>query len=140
MVGWCIINKLISNMDKTKDTVYFQPSHAPNLINETVVEVVSGTMFLGVHIMVDLTWSLNTVSLVKRAQQCAHLLHRMRKAHLSLAIRTTFQSSTIESILINCISVWSGGCRVADWKIVRWVVRTPETHLELPSLYSGYCM
>ncbi|XP_027131739.1 uncharacterized protein LOC113744876 [Larimichthys crocea] len=114
----------------------YQPSHAPLLINNTAVEVVSSTKFLGVHITDNLTWSMNTASLVKRAQQRMYFLRKMRRAHLPPPILTTFYRSTIESILTNCISVWCGGCRASDWKNVRRVVRTAENIIgtSLPSI------
>ncbi|KAI3364989.1 hypothetical protein L3Q82_001152 [Scortum barcoo] len=62
-----------------------QPSHAPLLINNSAVEVVSSTKFLGVNTTDDLTWSVNSVSLVKRAQQHLHFLRRMKRAHLAPA-------------------------------------------------------
>ena len=111
LVGWCTDNNnQILNVDKTKEIIVDfrnnQPSHTPLLINNTDVEVVSSIKFLGVHITDHLPWSVNTVSLVKRAQQCLHFLHRMRRAHLPPPILTTFYRSTIESILTSCICVW----------------------------------
>ena len=69
LVGWCSINNLILNVDKTKYIIFDcrkkQPSHTPLLINKTAVEVVSSTNFLGVHIADNLSWSVNTAALVK---------------------------------------------------------------------------
>uniref|UniRef100_A0A4W6DNS9 Reverse transcriptase domain-containing protein n=1 Tax=Lates calcarifer TaxID=8187 RepID=A0A4W6DNS9_LATCA len=140
LVDWCKDNSLILNVDKTKELIVDfrenQPSHAPLLINNKTVEVVSSTKFLGVHITDDLTWSVNTASLVKRAQQRMYFLRRMRRAHLPPPILTTFYRSTIESILTSCISVWCGGCSASDWKDVRRVVRTAERIIRtsLPSI------
>ncbi|KAF7643942.1 hypothetical protein LDENG_00230570, partial [Lucifuga dentata] len=83
-----------------------QPSHTPLHINNSAVEVVESTKFLGVHITDTLTWTKNTGSLVKKAQQRLHFLRRMRRSHLPPPILTTFYRSTIESIMTNCISVW----------------------------------
>lgn len=59
----------------------------------------------------------------------------MRKALTLPPILTTFYSSTIESILTNCITMWCVGCSAFDWKDVRRVVRTAEqtTGISLPS-------
>ncbi|KAI3374190.1 hypothetical protein L3Q82_006052 [Scortum barcoo] len=127
LVRCCEGNNLILNVDdKTKEIIVdfrkIQPSHAPLLINNSAVEVVSSTKFLGVHITDDLTWSVNSASLVKRAQQRLHFLRRMKRAHLPPPILTTFYRSTVESILTSCISVWCGGCTAADWRTVRRVV------------------
>ena len=56
-----------------------QPCHAPPLNNDTAVEVVSSTEFLGVHIRDNLTWFVNTAGLVKKTQQRLHFLRRMRR-------------------------------------------------------------
>lgn len=51
---WCKTNNLILNVNKTREiNVDFRrsrPNHTPLLINNTAVEVVSRTKFLGVHI------------------------------------------------------------------------------------------
>uniref|UniRef100_A0A3B5PZ90 Reverse transcriptase domain-containing protein n=1 Tax=Xiphophorus maculatus TaxID=8083 RepID=A0A3B5PZ90_XIPMA len=136
LVDWCRDNSLILNVDKTKEMIVDfrknRPSHAPLLINSSAVEVVSSTKFLGVHITNDLTWTVNTTSLVKRAQKRLYFLRRMRKAHLPPPILKTFYRSTIESILTSCLSVWCGGCSASDWKNVRRVVRTAERIIGAP--------
>ena len=47
LVAWCSKNNLILNVDKTKEIIVNfrkkQPSHAPLLINNTAVELVSST-------------------------------------------------------------------------------------------------
>uniref|UniRef100_A0A3Q2ZZP0 Reverse transcriptase domain-containing protein n=1 Tax=Kryptolebias marmoratus TaxID=37003 RepID=A0A3Q2ZZP0_KRYMA len=130
LVVWCRENSLILNVDKTKEMIVDfrknRPSHAPLLINSSAVEVVSSTKFLGVHITNDLSWTVNTASLVKKAQKRLYFLRRMRRAYLPPPILKTFYRSTIESILTSCLSVWCGGCSVSDWKNVRRVVRTAE--------------
>ena len=45
-------------------------------INRTAVEIVSSFKFLGVHITEDLTWTNNTTTLVKRAQQRLYFLRQ----------------------------------------------------------------
>ncbi|KAM4532184.1 uncharacterized protein V3H82_026049 [Fundulus diaphanus] len=126
LVGWCRENSLILNVEKTKEIIVDfrknQPHHAPLLINK----------FLGVHIMDNLTWSVNTTSLVKRAQKRLYFLRRMRRVHLPPPILTTFYRSTIESILTSCLSVWCGDCNASDWKNVRRVVRTAEGIIGAP--------
>ena len=136
LVGWCNSHNLVLNVSKTKEVIVDlrrnQRGHSPLLIEDTAVEVVSNTKFLGVHITDSLTWSLNTSSLVKRAQKRLFFLRRMRRAQLPAPILTTFYRGTIESILTNCISVWSGSCNEADWKIVQRVVRTAEKIIGTP--------
>ncbi|KAF7647085.1 hypothetical protein LDENG_00177670 [Lucifuga dentata] len=140
LVNWCSRNNLLLNVDKTKEIIVDfrkkQPSHTPLHINNSAVEVVESTKFLGVHITDTLTWTKNTGSLVKKAQQRLHFLRRMRRSHLPPPILTTFYRSTIESIMTNCISVWCGSCTAADWKCLQRVVRTAEKIIgtSLPSI------
>ncbi|KAF7662782.1 hypothetical protein LDENG_00226130 [Lucifuga dentata] len=130
LVDWCNLNNLVLNVNKTKEIIIdfrrTQHSHTPLLINNSAVEAVSSIKFLGVQITDNLTWSLNTAALVKRAQQRLHFLRRMRRVRLPPPILTTFYRGTIESILTSCISVWSGGCKASDWMTVQRVVRTAE--------------
>lgn len=127
LVGWTRDNGLIFNVDITKEIIVdFRkkwPSHAPLLINNTRVEVVSSIKFLRVHITDKLTWSVNTASLVKSAQQRIYFLRKMKRTHLSPPILTTFYRSTIQSILTNWISVWCGDCSDSYWRDVRRVER-----------------
>ncbi|XP_066513144.1 macrophage mannose receptor 1-like [Hoplias malabaricus] len=87
----------------------------------TAVDQVSSFKFLGLHISSDLTWSLNSSVLIKKAQQCLYFLLSLKKAYLSPRILVNFYRCTTESILTNCISVWYGGCCVADRKALQRV-------------------
>ncbi|KAI4901502.1 hypothetical protein NFI96_010072 [Prochilodus magdalenae] len=53
------------------------------------------TKFLGDHLAEDLTWSLNTSTITKKAQQRLYFLQRLRKAHLPSPILTIFYRGTI---------------------------------------------
>ncbi|KAK3545109.1 hypothetical protein QTP70_000788 [Hemibagrus guttatus] len=93
----------------------------------------------------DLTWSLNTSSITKKAQQHLYFLQRLRKAHLLPLILTTFYRGTIESILSSCITAWFGNCTVSDRKTLLRIVRTAEKIIgvSLPSImdiYSTRCI
>ena len=136
LVDWCKVNNLILNVGKTKEMIVdfrkAQPSHTPLLINDTAVEVVSSTKFLGIHITDNLTWSNNTTALVKKAQQRLHFLRRMRRVSLPPPILTTFYRGAIESLLTSCISVWFGACKASDWKSLQRVVRTAERIIGCP--------
>ena len=113
-------------------------AHTPVHINGAEVERVSSFKFLGVHISEDLSWSLNTSSLVKKAHQRLFFLRRLRKAQLSPLILTNFYRCTIESILTNCITVWYGNCTASDRKSLQRVVKTAQriTGTALPSIAS----
>lgn len=89
---WCRINNLVLKINKTKEIMDFRRPrlHTPILINNTVMEVVSGTKFLGVHINDNLSWSLHSSSLVRKEQEHRHFLQRMSRASLLPPILVTF--------------------------------------------------
>ncbi len=95
----------------------------PLTIDSSTVERVSSTKFLGVHITEDLTWTTNTMSLSKKAQQRLHFLRRLKRASLPPPILTTFYRGTIESVLTSCITVWYGNCSAADRKTLQQTVK-----------------
>ncbi|CAF87187.1 unnamed protein product, partial [Tetraodon nigroviridis] len=130
LTAWCEANNLSLNVDKTKEMIVdFRRApgeHPPLTINGSSVEIVKNTKFLGVHLEENLTWSLNTTKISRKAQQRLYFLRRLRKAHLPPPILTTFYRGTIESILSSCITVWFGNCTVADRKTLQRIVRTAE--------------
>ncbi|KAK3542609.1 hypothetical protein QTP86_031311 [Hemibagrus guttatus] len=75
---------LISKNDKRA-----QSGHSLLFIDKSSVEIKS-TKFLGVLLVENLTWLLNTNSISKKAQQCLYFLRRLRKAHLPPPILTMF--------------------------------------------------
>ncbi|KAI2646667.1 hypothetical protein H4Q32_027929 [Labeo rohita] len=131
LVEWCGANNLSLNVSKTKEVVMdFRRNsvdHPSLTIDSSAVERVSSTKFLGVHITEDLTWTTNTMSLSKKAQQSLHFLHRLKRASLPPPILTTFYSRTIESY---------GNCSAADRKTLQRTVNTAAKIIcaPLPSL------
>ncbi|KAK3526514.1 hypothetical protein QTP70_030649, partial [Hemibagrus guttatus] len=144
LTAWCKANSLSLNVDKTKEMVVdfrrAQSDHSPLFIDESPVEIVKRTKFLGVHLVENLTWSLNTTSISKKAQQYHYYLRRLRKAHLPPLILTMFYRGTIESVLSSCIIAWFGNCTVSDHKTLQRIVRTDEKiiGLSLPSITDMY--
>ncbi|KAK3565983.1 hypothetical protein QTP86_024223 [Hemibagrus guttatus] len=65
------------NVDKTKEMVVdfrrAQSGHSLLYINRSSVEINKSTKFLGVHLAQNFTWSHNTSSISKKAQQ--HISH-----------------------------------------------------------------
>ncbi|KAK3513442.1 hypothetical protein QTP70_014274 [Hemibagrus guttatus] len=115
LTAWCKANNLSLNVEKTKEMVVdlrrAQSDHSPLNVDGSDVEIVKSTKF---HLAEDLTWSLNTSSITKKAQQRPYFLQRLRKAHLPPPILTTFYRGTIESILSSRITAWFGNCTVSD--------------------------
>ncbi|KAM4602120.1 heat shock factor 2-binding protein [Polymixia lowei] len=68
---------------------------------------VSSFKFLGVHITEDLTWSLHTDSMVRKARQQLYFLRRLRKFGMNTSVLTNVYRCTIESLLMDCITVCS---------------------------------
>ncbi|KAK3509537.1 hypothetical protein QTP70_001254, partial [Hemibagrus guttatus] len=149
LTAWCKADNLSLNVEKTKEMVVdfrkAQSDHSPLEIDGSDVEIVKSTKFCGVHLAEDLTWSLNTSSITKKAQQRLYFLRRLRKAHLPPLILTTFYRRTIESILSSCITSCFGNCTVSDHKTLQRIVRTAEKIIgvSLPSIteiYSTCCI
>ncbi|KAI4883935.1 hypothetical protein NFI96_030564, partial [Prochilodus magdalenae] len=144
LTDWCRTNNLSLNVDKTKEMVVdfrrTRRDHSPLHIDGSTVEIVKSTKFLGVHLAEDLTWSLNTSTITKKAQQRLYFLRRLRKAHLPPPILTTFYRGTIESILSSCITAWFGNCTASDRKSLQRVVRTAEKIIgvSLPTITDIY--
>uniref|UniRef100_A0A669CU71 Reverse transcriptase domain-containing protein n=1 Tax=Oreochromis niloticus TaxID=8128 RepID=A0A669CU71_ORENI len=144
LTTWCRDNNLLLNVSKTKEVIVnFQRGHTchpPLTIDGAAVERVSSTKFLGVHISEDLSWTTNTASLAKKAQQRLYFLRKLKRASAPPPILTTFYRGTIESILSSCITVWGGSCTDYNRKALQRIVRTAEriVGVPLPSLQDIY--
>ncbi len=136
LAEWCGANNLSLNVEKTKEVVMdFRRNpvdHPPLTIDTSTVERVSSTKFLVVHITEDLTWTTNTKSISKKAQQRLHFLRRLKRASLPPPILTTFYWGTIESVLTSCITVWYGNCCAADRKTLQRTVNNAAKIIGAP--------
>ncbi len=137
LAEWCGTNNLSLNVEKTKEVVMDfrrrnSTDHPPLTIDSSTVERVSSTKFLGVHITEDLTWTTNTMSLSKKAQQRLHFSPPAERASLPPPILTTFYRGTIESVLTSCITVWYGNCSAADRKTLQRTVNTAAKIIGAP--------
>ncbi|KAK3547073.1 hypothetical protein QTP86_009905 [Hemibagrus guttatus] len=122
-----------------------QSDHSPLFINGSPVEIVKSTKFLGVHLVENFNWSLNTTYSTMKAQQHLYFLRRLRKAHLPLPILTMFYSGTIKSILSSCITAWFRNCTVSDRKNLQRIVRTAEKIIgislsSITDMYTTHCI
>ncbi|KAK3530991.1 hypothetical protein QTP70_007847 [Hemibagrus guttatus] len=59
-----------------------QSGYSPLYIDVSSVEIINSTKYFGVHLAEYFTWSLNTSSISKKAQQHLYFLWRLRIAHL----------------------------------------------------------
>ena len=117
----------------------------PLHISGAEVERVSSFKFLGVHITENLSWSLNSSSLVKKAHQRLHFLRTLKKAKLCRRILSDFYRCTTESILTNCLSVWYCNCNAADRKSLHRVVNSAQRTIGCPlppihNIYHDRCL
>ena len=115
-------------------------STAPNHINGEHVERVHTLRFLGVLISADISWSENTTTIIKKAQQRLHFLRVLRKHNLNPNLLLTFYHSSIESLLTYCITVWYGSCTAADRERLHRVIKAAQKIIgcPLPSLMDIY--
>ncbi|KAK3562682.1 hypothetical protein QTP86_005302 [Hemibagrus guttatus] len=90
-----------------------------------ILDFLTGTKFLGVHLAENFTWSLNTTSINSTSPP---------------PILTMFYRGTIESVLSSCITAWFGNCTVSDRKVLQQIVRTAEKIIgvSLPSITDMY--
>ncbi|KAI4896057.1 hypothetical protein NFI96_010382 [Prochilodus magdalenae] len=77
-------------------------AHPPVYISGAAVEQVTSFKFLGTHISSDLTWSLNSSVLVKKAQQCLYFLRSLKKVHLSPRILVNFYRAYSPTSVVSC--------------------------------------
>ncbi|KAK3544698.1 hypothetical protein QTP86_026097, partial [Hemibagrus guttatus] len=120
LTGWCRENNLLLNTSKTKELVIDYRKKktyiTPLIISGDCVERVGDFRFLGVYIEKDLTWSVNTSELLKKAQERLHFLRVLRKNNITQRLLVSFYRCSIESLLTYCICVWYTSCTVAQRK------------------------
>lgn len=104
------------------------------------MERVHSFTLLGTTISADLTWSNNTMTVIRKAQQRLHFLRKLRRNDVSQELLVTFYRSTIESILSYGITVWFSHCTEAERQSLQRVVKTAQRIIScpLPSLKDIY--
>lgn len=81
---------------------------------------------VGIHITSELTWSLNTLQLVNKAQKRLFFLRKLKRARLASQLPANFYIVTIERILFLGVTVWYGSCMQQDRKDLARVVRAAQ--------------
>ncbi|KAK3545873.1 hypothetical protein QTP70_016452 [Hemibagrus guttatus] len=100
----CVLNPLLFTL-MTHD---YAAMHSLNNIVKFADDMTMCPNFFGIGFVAEnFTWSLNTTSITKKAQQRLYLLRRLRKAHLPHPILTMFYRWTLESALSSCITASS---------------------------------
>ncbi|KAK3514964.1 hypothetical protein QTP86_005044 [Hemibagrus guttatus] len=98
------------------------------------------TKFLGLHITKDLTWTINTTYLVKKAQQRLFFLRKLKKAKVPYQLLVNIYRSTIESILCPCITVWYTSCTTENRRHLARIIKAAQKIVgtKLPNLEMVY--
>ncbi|KAM6968604.1 thyroid peroxidase [Tautogolabrus adspersus] len=104
----------------------------PLIIDGAAVERVNNIKFLRVHLADDLTSSINTLAVVKKAQQRLHPLRRLKRTCLHIPALTTFYKGTIESILTFSLTSWFGNCKAAKQQQLNRIVKTARRIIGVP--------
>ncbi|KAI5629743.1 hypothetical protein C0J50_2244 [Silurus asotus] len=102
LATWCNNNNLLLKSSKTKELIVdfrkeTRGTYDTTHINGMAVERISSFKFLGIHILADLSWNINTSSLVKKAHQRLFFLRTLKKNQLSSDILVNFYRCTIET-------------------------------------------
>ncbi len=85
----------------------------------------------------DLTWTTNTMSLSKKAQQRLHFLHRLKRASLPPPHASPHSTGApLRVLLTSCITVWYGNASAADRKTLsgQWNTAAKIIGAPLPSI------
>lgn len=74
--------------------------------------------FWGTHISEDHSWTYNSKTLMKKAQQRLHFLHVLSENNLNQKLLLSFHHSSVESMFTYCLGVWCAGSTAQDTKAV----------------------
>ncbi len=101
--------------------------------------------FLGIHMEDNLTWSVNTTNVNKKAQQRLYFLRILRKYQLTQNLLVSFYRCSVESILTYCICVWFSSCTAAEKKALQRIITTAQKIIGCPlpsmeELHSSRCL
>ena len=115
VVAWCNSNKLTINVNKTK-YVLFKSRHRKYeisgqlLINESVLESVESTSFLGICIDENLTWKKHINSVCNVLSKKIGLLYRIRH-FVSRKILVMLYNAFILPHITYGLEVWGAACK-----------------------------
>ncbi|KAI4895335.1 hypothetical protein NFI96_000692 [Prochilodus magdalenae] len=144
LTQWCAANNLSLSVSKSKELITDfrkgERTNTPLNIGGTLLKRVSSFKFLGVHLAEDLTWTLNTSHIIRKAQQRLHFLRRLSRVSLPQLLLCNFYRSTVESILMSCITVWYGSATSAERKALQRVVKNAQhiTATACPPTHAGH--
>ena len=102
-VSWSTTNKMIPNVDKTKDMIisfHKQPIVIPPITLEGVeIERVKSVKLLGIIVTDKVTWNENTTYICSKASKRLYHLKQLRRAGLDSVDLLAFYGSVIRPVL-----------------------------------------
>lgn len=143
---WCMDSNTTLNNKKTKEIIIDfrrqREAHTPLTIMGEEVGRVTHFKSRGTYINEDLTCTVNTSNLVKKAQQQFCFLRTLRKNNLSAVLLRTFYQCFIESVLAYCLTAWYANCIEADQKSLQRAIQRSEkiVGLSLENIFCTCCL
>ena len=126
-VDWCDKHFLHLNVKKTKEMIIDfrikKEPIEPLYIKNEQVEQVDTYKYLGVAIDKDLNWQPHASLTHKKVNKRMFFLRKLRSFRLNPKLLSLFYKSTIESILLFCITAWGGNVRTLDSTKLDRIVR-----------------
>ena len=95
---------------------------------------------MSTHISNDLSWSVNSAEILKKANQRLYFLRKLKAYGVNQCILVNFYRAIIESVLTSSITVWYGRVSKSEVNKLSSVIRSAEKVIgtKLPSLDSIY--
>ena len=117
-VSWSTTNKMIPNLDKTKDMViYFHQQSIvipPITLEGVEIERVKGVKLLGIIVANKVTWNENTTYICSKASKRLYHIKQICRPGLDSVDILAFYGSVIRPVLENACPVWHDSLAVAD--------------------------
>ena len=142
-VSWSSANKMIPNIDKTKDMIISflkQPMDIPPVTIEGIdLERVSSVKLLGIIINNKLTWTENTTYICSKASKRLYHLKQLRRAGLSGGDLLMFYGSVIRPVIEYACPVWHSSLTVADSAKIESIQRRAMRIIDPSLCYDAAC-
>ena len=136
-------NKMIPNVDKTKDMVisfHKQPIDIlPICIEGIEIEPVKSVKLLGIIVTDKITWNENTTYICSKASKRLYHLKQQRRAGLDSVDLLAFYESVIRSVLEYAYPVWHTSLTVADSSRIESIQRRAMKIIEPELGYDATC-
>ena len=142
-VSWSSANKMIPNIDKTKDMIISflkQPMDIPPVTIQGIdLERVSSVKLLGIIINNKLTWTENTTYICSKASKRLYHLKQLRRAGLSGGDLLMFYGSVIRPVIEYACPVWHSSLTVADSAKIESIQRRAMRIIDPSLCYDAAC-